>query len=119
MSLGVRDKRIVVLVVGRISGLRGKYQQRAAVLIRQDFNAGACDWRGTANARGKDLAKRICNGRGGTADNRRHIVSSEVGDIHQTGAGRNGADETAPERKSKRFARIDLGEAKANDAAFE
>src|SRR6059058_2449212 len=100
MSLHIRDKWIVVLVVWRIAGLRWKNQQRAAVLIRQEFNASSRDGRGTANARREHLAERVGYGGGGTTHNRRHIVGNEVGDIHQTGAGRNRADETAAERNS-------------------
>src|SRR2546423_13142015 len=100
MSLHIRDKWIVVLVVWRIAGLRGKNQQRAAVLIRQEFNASSGDGRGAANAGREHLAERVDHGGGGTTQNRRHIVSNEVGYIHQTRAGRNRADETASERNS-------------------
>ena len=97
MSLHIRDKRVVVLVVWRIAGLRRKNQRRAAVLIRQEFNASSGDGRGAAHAGREHLAERVDHGGGGTTHNRRHIVGNEVGDIHQTGAGRNGADETAAE----------------------
>src|SRR5881394_1550774 len=100
MSLRIRDKRVVVLVVWRIAGLHRKNQQYAAVLIRQELNAGSRDWRRAAHSCREHLAEGVGHGGGGTTHNRRHIVRDEVGDIHQTGAGRNRADETTPERNS-------------------
>src|SRR5438128_11309919 len=98
MSLHIRDKRVVVLIVWRIAGLRWKNQRRAAVLIRQEFNPSSGDGRGAANPRREHLAERVRNGDGRTTHNWRHIVSNKVGDIHQTGARRNRADKTAAER---------------------
>src|SRR2546421_8613386 len=100
MSLHIRDKWIVVLVVWRIAGLRWKNQQRAAVLIRQEFNASTGDGRGAANAGREHLAERVDHGGGGATHNWRDIVSNKVGDIHQTRARRDCAAKTAAARKS-------------------